>query len=136
MIDCADLVFSVGSAGANSLLQKKAEALYISFTPTSADVNAVPGTMSNSRIAYLTNTMHDGQRILEKGRGDEHNQQTFKAPDSTPPASDGAETDEPRRFHTGQVIPAQNKGPSRLTCRAYGVAMNGINWKKLLWAIR
>jgi hypothetical protein len=80
MIDCADLVFSVGSAGANSLLQKKAEALYISFTPTSADVNAVPGTMSNSRIAYLTNTMHDGQRILEKRRGDEHNQQTLKAP--------------------------------------------------------
>jgi hypothetical protein len=60
MIDCAGLVFSVGSARTNSFLQK-AEASYISLTPTSADLNAVPGTMPSSSIAYLTGTMHDGQ---------------------------------------------------------------------------
>jgi hypothetical protein len=32
----------------------------LSLTPTSADLNAAPGTMSNSSIAYLTSTMHDG----------------------------------------------------------------------------
>ena len=58
MIDCAGLVFSIGSARTNSF--QEAKALYISFTPTSADLNAVPGTMPNSSIAYLTGTMHDG----------------------------------------------------------------------------
>jgi hypothetical protein len=59
MIDCVGLVFSVGSARANcSRLQ--VEETYISFTPTSADLNAAPGTMPNSSIAYLTSTMHDG----------------------------------------------------------------------------
>ncbi len=59
MIDCAGLVFSVGSARSNSFIQK-AEESYISLIPTSADLNAVPGTMPNSSIAYLTSTMHDG----------------------------------------------------------------------------
>ena len=59
MIDCARLVFSVGSAHANSFSQQ-AEESYISLTPTSADLNAAPGTMPNSSIAYLTSTMHDG----------------------------------------------------------------------------
>jgi hypothetical protein len=59
MIDCAGLVFSVGSAHANSFSQQ-AEESYISLTPTSADLNAAPGTMPNSSIAYLTNRMHDG----------------------------------------------------------------------------
>jgi hypothetical protein len=59
MIDCAGLVFSVGSARANGFRQQ-AEGSYISLTPTSADLNAAPGTMPNSSIAYLTSTMHDG----------------------------------------------------------------------------
>ena len=37
---------------------------------------------------------------------------------------------------TGQVIPTQNKRGADYTCQVYGVAMSGINWKKLLWAIR
>jgi hypothetical protein len=37
---------------------------------------------------------------------------------------------------TERVIPTQNKRGGRLTCQVYGVAMSGINWKKLLWAIR
>jgi hypothetical protein len=59
MIDCAGLIFSVGSARTNSFL-RKAEASYISLIRTNADLNAVPGTMPNSSIAYLTGTMHDG----------------------------------------------------------------------------
>ena len=59
MIDCAGLAFSVGSARANSFRQQ-AEESYISLTPTSADLNAAPGTMPNSSIAYLTSRMHDG----------------------------------------------------------------------------
>ena len=59
MIERASLVFSVGSARANSFRQQ-AEESYIGLTPTSADLNAAPGTMPNSSIAYLTSTMHDG----------------------------------------------------------------------------
>jgi hypothetical protein len=59
MIDCAGLLFSVRPARANSFRQH-AEESYISLTPTSADLNAAPGTMPNSRIAYLTSTMHNG----------------------------------------------------------------------------
>ncbi len=40
MIDCAGLVFSVGSARANSFIQKES---YISLTPTSADLDARAG---------------------------------------------------------------------------------------------
>ena len=43
MIDCARLVFSVGSARASSFRQR-AEKSYISLTPTSADLNATPGS--------------------------------------------------------------------------------------------
>jgi hypothetical protein len=39
MIDCARLVFSVGSTRASSFRQR-AEKSYISLTPTSADLNA------------------------------------------------------------------------------------------------
>jgi hypothetical protein len=42
MIDCAGLVFSVGSARSNSFIQK-AEESYISLTLTSADLNARAG---------------------------------------------------------------------------------------------
>ena len=35
---------------------------------------------------------------------------------------------------TGKVIPTQNSEGA--DCQVYGVAMSGINWKKLLWAIR
>ena len=52
MIDCAGLVFSVGSAR----VRQQAE----ECTSTSADLNAAPGTMPNSSIAYLTGTMHNG----------------------------------------------------------------------------
>jgi hypothetical protein len=31
-----------------------------------------------------------------------------------------------------QVIPSQNSEESRYICQVYGVAMSGINWKKLL----
>jgi hypothetical protein len=54
MIDWAALVFSVGQRA------HETEESYISLTPISADLNAAPGTMPNSSIAYLTSTMHDG----------------------------------------------------------------------------
>ena len=58
MIDCARLVFSVGSARASSFRQQ-AEELYISLTPTSADLNAAPGSRPNYYIAYRISTVHD-----------------------------------------------------------------------------
>ena len=54
MIDCAGLVFSIGSARANSFSQQ-AEESYISLTPTSA----VPGSGPNCSIAYRKSTVHD-----------------------------------------------------------------------------
>ena len=36
----------------------------------------------------------------------------------------------------GRSFRLQNKRGDRLICQVYGVAMSGINWKKLLWAIR
>src|SRR6476646_710950 len=37
---------------------------------------------------------------------------------------------------TGQVILTRKQASGRLACQVYGVAMSGINSKKLLWAIR
>jgi hypothetical protein len=151
MIDCAGLAFSVGSARMNSLLQK-ATASCISLNPTSANLNAVPRTMSNSSIAYLTGTMHDGKRIPENGRGDEHNQQRFKAPDSPPSLQVTTVKRKSRpaamyvnlkrtaltllRRIQSRSFSLRNKRAGRLICQVYGVAMSGINSKKLLWAIR
>src|SRR6476660_1179466 len=36
----------------------------------------------------------------------------------------------------GRSFSLRNKRAGRLTCQVYGVAMSGINSKKLLWAIR
>ena len=58
MIDCARLLFSVGSARASSFRQH-AEKSYISLTPTSADLIAAPGSRPNCSIAYRTSTVHD-----------------------------------------------------------------------------
>ncbi len=54
MIDCARVLFSVGSARASSSRQH-AEESYISLTPTSA----VPGSGPNCSIAYRKSTVHD-----------------------------------------------------------------------------
>jgi hypothetical protein len=59
MIVCPGLVFSVGSPSANSF-RPAGRGVVLSFPPTSANLNAAPGTMPNSSIAYLTSTMHDG----------------------------------------------------------------------------
>ena len=56
MIDCARVLFSVGSARASSP-RHHAEESYISLTPTSA--NAVPGSGPNCSIAYRKSTVHD-----------------------------------------------------------------------------
>jgi hypothetical protein len=58
MIDCACLLFSVGSVRASSFRQH-AEKSHTSLTPTSVDLNAGPGSRSNCRIAYRTSTVHD-----------------------------------------------------------------------------
>jgi hypothetical protein len=56
MIDCARVLFSVGSARESSPRQH-AEESYINLTPTSA--NAVPGSGPNCSIAYRKSTVHD-----------------------------------------------------------------------------
>jgi hypothetical protein len=58
MIVCAGLVFWVGSASANSHRQE-AEASY-STTPDKCELERCAAAISNSSIAYLTSTMHDG----------------------------------------------------------------------------
>jgi hypothetical protein len=56
--------------------------------------------MPNSGIAYLTSTMHDRQRIPEKGDEQAMNTTIGRCSKSLiqgRPAGDGGETDEPRR---------------------------------------
>jgi hypothetical protein len=96
MIDCAGLVLSLGSARTNGFLQK-AEVSYIGLTPKSAGLNAVPGPMPNSSIAYLTGTMHDGKHPRKRKRRWTQSAEVQGAGFTVLPASDGGETDEPRR---------------------------------------
>jgi hypothetical protein len=95
MIDCARLVFSVGSARASSFRQQ-ADKSYISLTPTSADLNAAPGSRPNYYIAYRISTVHDCYE-------DEHAMNTAsgrcsKSRIHRPPQRDAGETDGPRRY--------------------------------------
>jgi len=40
------------------------------------------------------------------------------------------------RRKQGKSFPLRTSEGTDYTCQVYGVAMSGINWKKLLWAIR